>query len=117
MTDWVGFDLDRTLAHYESGSWPKIGEPVPAMVEVLKEHLAAGVRVKILTARAWSEDPDRDKHIRAVKDWCLKHIGQELEVTAEKDYGMIRFYDDRAVQVEPNTGRLIGCDSCKPNSK
>jgi hypothetical protein len=37
-------------------------------------------------------------------DWLLDHIGQALEVTCTKDYGMIELWDDRAVRVIPNTG-------------
>ena len=43
--------------------------------------------------------------ITPIKEWCLKHIGQKLEVTNVKDFGMIELWDDRAVQVIPNTGR------------
>ncbi len=34
----------------------------------------------------------------------MKHIGKELEITNVKDFGMIELWDDRAVQVIPNTG-------------
>ena len=44
-------------------------------------------------------------HIEA---WCLKHIGQIIPVTNVKDYGMEELWDDRAVQVEANTGRVLG---------
>jgi hypothetical protein len=39
--------------------------------------------------------------------WCQKHIGQRLEVTCTKDYGMIELWDDRAVQVVANTGITV----------
>lgn len=35
----------------------------------------------------------------------------DLEVTSEKDWLMIELWDDRAVHVEPNTGRIIGAST------
>jgi hypothetical protein len=44
---------------------------------------------------------------RHIEAWCIKHIGQSLPITCQKDYGMIELWDDRCVQVIPNTGRTI----------
>lgn len=41
-----------------------------------------------------------------IENWCLKHIGKKLPVTNIKDFGMIELWDDRAVQVVPNTGEV-----------
>ena len=41
----------------------------------------------------------------------MKHIGQELEVTCTKDFGMIELWDDRAIRVEKNTGKIIKYDN------
>lgn len=103
---WVGCDLDSTLAYHDNGSGVgAIGEPIPAMVELVKAYLAKGIQVKIMTARvgglAIAERLDIEE---AIQDWCEKHIGQRLPVTAEKDLNMIALYDDRCIQVEPNTG-------------
>jgi hypothetical protein len=40
----------------------------------------------------------------AIGDWCEEHIGVRLPITCTKDYGMVELWDDRAVQVIPNTG-------------
>ena len=54
---WIGVDFDGTLAEYHGYIGPKrYGDPIPAMMERVKEWLAAGVKVKIVTARA--ADPD-----------------------------------------------------------
>ena len=45
---------------------------------------------------------------RAIQTWCRKHLGQALPITCVRDYSMIELYDDRAVQVRPNTGELVG---------
>jgi hypothetical protein len=110
---WYAVDLDGTLAHYVSWDGGKIGPPIPAMVARVKEWIASGMTVKIFTARV-SGGPERANEVvqqrEAIQDWCQQHLGARLEVTCRKDYAMIRLYDDRCIQVEPNTGRLIGVE-------
>ena len=97
---WVGVDLDGTLAHYDHWISEKhIGEPIPAMVDRVKRWLEKGIQVKILTARAIDLDV-----VQLIQEWCYKHIGQTLEVTNKKDFGMFELWDDRAVRVVKNTG-------------
>lgn len=113
---WVGVDLDGTLAEYDSGQWPNIGEPVPAMVAIVKQLLEEGREVRIVTARVGhlftahaTDDQFNDatsQHMR-VQVWCKKHLGVRLDVTAVKDYDMAILLDDRAVTVEKNTGRVL----------
>ena len=111
---WIGVDLDGTLAEYDGWKGPlHIGAPVPAMVERVKHWLAFGAIVKIFTARVYSDgSPTRDAEVMgaraAIERWCVEHLGFSLPVTNVKDFGMITLYDDRCVQVELNTGRLIG---------
>lgn len=106
MSGWIGVDLDGTLARYEG--WVNelhIGAPVPAMVARVQAWLEAGVEVRIFTARVWTGAGRDVVPVRnAIEEWCKKHIGVELPVTCEKDYGMIELWDDRAVRVLPNTG-------------
>lgn len=108
---WIGVDLDGTLAHYESGDFHprKIGAPVPPMVERVKRWLVAGLEVKIFTARIGTPDiAERLIVIHIIHEWCVEHIGVPLAVTNVKDYEMLELWDDRAVQVIPNTGEPIG---------
>ncbi len=98
-------DLDGTLArheHYMGATF--IGEPLESMVKRVKRWLAEGKRVVIFTARAASLDPSSKFAIPAINEWVIKHIGQELEITAEKDYTAVQIWDDRAIQMLPNTG-------------
>jgi hypothetical protein len=105
---WIGVDLDGTIAHYDRFVGPlHIGDPIPAMVNRVKRWLTEGREVRIFTARV-SEEAVKAEVEKAIKAWCKRHIGQELAVTCIKDYQMIELYDDRAIQVEKNTGRLIG---------
>lgn len=102
---WIGVDLDGTLAKMEGWNGPyEIGEPIPVMVDKVKKWIASGKTVKIFTARAADGDP---KTISAIKDWCQQHIGTALEVTNKKDMNMIALFDDKAIRVEKNTGKLL----------
>jgi len=101
---WIGVDLDGTLAVYDDWKgMDHIGEPVPAMLERVKQMVADGKNVKIFTARV--SGPEFD--IAIVHEWLKANGLPELEVTNVKDFNMIHLYDDRCTQVEMNTGRLI----------
>lgn len=100
---WTGVDLDGTLAYFDSmSSMDEVGEPVPAMLALVRKMINNGVRVKIFTARA--QDPEQ---LPIIRQWLMDNDLPELEITYAKDYYMQRLYDDRCIQVERNTGRLI----------
>ena len=104
----IAVDLDGTLAFYDGWKGPEhIGEPIPLMLDRVKGWLAGEIEVRILTARACSDNPVREVALPAIKAWCVKHIGQELPITAEKTYETLELWDDRAVQIEANTGKRI----------
>lgn len=114
--NWIGVDLDGTLAYHDTWKGHEhIGEPVPAMLERVKAWLAAGQGVKIFTARVCEHGrmdmsdgtPKTVDVITPIQNWCLKHLGQKLPVTNVKDYSMIELWDDRAIQVIPNTGEPV----------
>jgi hypothetical protein len=115
MNGWIGVDLDGTLAKYDGWKGADhIGEPVPAVVERVKQKLAEGVPVKIFTARVYGvHGTDQARRIEAgqawiaIEQWCQKHIGRALEVTCTKDFAMIELWDDRAKQVQLNTGIFL----------
>lgn len=102
---WIGVDLDGTLAHYEGfGDGKSIGEPIPLMLERVKSWLKNNKKVKIMTARVARGSKTQE---RIIKEWCLKHVGCELEITCCKDFAMIELWDDRAIRVKKNTGEII----------
>lgn len=122
---WIGFDLDATLATYDGWKGVTvIGKPIPKMIERLKRHLAKGDEVRIFTARVWPLGTEvavhpktREEVMRlieakrartAIRRWCKEHIGRHLDITCVKDPNMKTLYDDRARQVEPNTGKVVG---------
>jgi hypothetical protein len=111
---WIGVDLDGTLAHFGC-DWPHdyklIGEPIPAMVERTKRWIADGEDVRIFTARMDCFHPifgkvPAENVRRPIEEWCLKHLGKVLPITNRKDYWCKAIYDDRAHNVETDTGRL-----------
>lgn len=128
MSGWIGVDLDGTLAHYDGwkGS-DHIGAPVPAMLARVKAWLADGHEVRIFTARVWplyeagafdtarflADNPwkcrTRDAALAVVhiQEWCKQHVGRVLPITCVKDFGMVELWDDRCVQVRPNTGEPV----------
>lgn len=114
MHGWIGVDLDGTLAQYDKWIGPDhIGEPIPAMLERVKGWLDKGLDVRIFTARVshdGTEERVRDAVVAgaAIAEWCKTHLGRALPITCTKDYGMVELWDDRAVQVEANTGKPVG---------
>jgi 2'-5' RNA ligase len=104
---WVGIDLDKTLA--TAGKFQGIaviGKPIPAMVDRVKAMIKAGTDVRIFTARI-SDDSTGIARAQ-IEAWCQRNLGTVLPVTNKKDELMTKLYDDRAVQVEPNTGKVVG---------
>lgn len=101
-TGWIGVDLDGTLAKYDCWKGPThIGDPVPLMLSRVKDWMSSGRIVKIFTARIAGGDQEVKD---AIEYWLVKHLGRKLEITCSKDYAMVELWDDRAVQVVPNTG-------------
>lgn len=103
---WYGFDLDGTLATYDHWrGMEHIGEPIPQTINKLKEMINSGKKVKIMTARVAGKDGDKARSY--IEDWLIKNIGQKLEITNIKDQGMEELWDDRARQVDQNSGEHI----------
>ena len=85
------------------------------MLERVKRWLDEGKDVRIFTARVNREgialataNVDGATAVEeCIRQWCEKHVGRALPITCCKDYGMIELWDDRCIQVIPNTGRTI----------
>jgi len=111
MKSWIGVDLDGTLAEYKGWKGERhIGAPIELMVSRIKEWLKEGIEVRIFTARVAGER--EGVHPRAtvamIQDWLEREAGlPKLQVTCVKDFGMIEIWDDRAVRVEVNTGKVL----------
>lgn len=134
MAGWIGVDFDGTLAHYDGWKHTgHAGAPVERMKLRVTEWLRAGKEVRIFTARiyplAWvrvgekllddwtrHEGPLLDptmslermvnarRAAQTVHQFCIENFAEPLMITCVKDFGMHELWDDRAVQVIPNTG-------------
>lgn len=115
--EWIGVDLDGTLFTYDTWTaWNVFGRPIWPMIDRVKKWVADGKRVKILTARVagtvdhcfvTKERVTTAMMTQAIQD-LLEVVGlPRLEVTCRKDHLMKELWDDRCVQVVPNTGRTI----------
>lgn len=127
---WIGVDLDGTLFEYHGWvGWNVFGAPITPMIERVRAWLAAGILVKIVTARIGLPVFDGKeitvsyykRHrclvtearysdcmmLRAIADHCALHGLPRLHSQCYKDTDMIEQWDDRAVQVVPNTGQTL----------
>jgi hypothetical protein len=107
--EWIGVDLDGTLAIWLGWS-VGIGGPVPRMVARVLAALAAGIEVRIFTARVWPGGQSAEalaEQIALVQAWSQEHLGVVLPITCEKDWKMYQLWDDRCRQVIENEGLFI----------
>jgi len=108
--------FDSTLATYEN--WigiEDVGKPIKPMCDRVRKWLEDGKTVKIFTARVYAigmkllnGEIQTEEMIKGpIEEFCMKEFGQILEITNVKDFGMIELWDDRCVEVVPNTGERI----------
>ena len=107
---WTGFDLDGTLAEYDG--WhgiEHIGKPIKPMCDLIKKLHSDGKQVKILTARVAPRKDGEDATLarQYIRKWCVANLGFVPDITHEKDSCTELLYDDRAMQVIPNTGIVL----------
>ena len=94
---WTGVDFDGTLSQDH-----QFGPPVPAMVRRIERWIAAGMEVRLVTARAVDEED-----VARIRRWLYRYGLPQLPITDRKDFGMIELWDDRAVTVERGTGKVL----------
>lgn len=109
---WIGVDFDGTLVE---NTWrpgeafipDRLGRNIPLMVNRVKRWLAQGKAVRIMTARVSPISPFFYINKRIIEQWCQQTFGVVLPVTCEKDQFMDELWDDRAVQLIPDTGLRV----------
>lgn len=109
---WFGFDLDGTVAFYESYGDGSIGAPIKPMIRRIKHYLKQGRIVKFVTARVAPEHGEfaamkEELRIRRFLVEQFGEYGYTISITNAKDMHMIALFDDRAEQVIPNRGILV----------
>jgi len=101
--EWIGFDLDGTLAYYDKfRGLDHIGKPIKPIVNLFLQCIKEKKRVKIFTARANTVEGRKP-----IRKWLRDNDLPVVEITDRKDQFMVLLYDDRCIQVERNTGRLL----------
>lgn len=103
----IAVDLDGTLAEYNG--WQgihHIGAPIPEMVEKVQKAHATGKEIHIFTARV-SDKEDGDVAAQFIAAWCDQHDIPFVSITSNKHKFFQEFWDDRAIQVIPNTGQFL----------
>ncbi len=105
FNNWIGVDLDGTLARSDLPSLPGyfIGPPIEEMVKKVSAYLLLGYEVRIFTARmARSGNEHIEKYIQK---WLVDKAGlPALRCTSQKDDYCIEIIDNIAINVESNTG-------------
>jgi hypothetical protein len=108
--DWIGVELDGTLAtevSYQDALG--IGQPVAMMVKRVKWWLDEGKDVRIITARV--EGITSPAVTAGIRDWCIRNLGKILPIVSGIDEGTTEFWSARAVQVVKNTGRISSSEN------
>lgn len=108
---WIAVDFDGTLAEYKSGTHERytFGNVIVVMRDRILKWINEGFTVKIFTARLSGLHPFVEDGVRIeLQNWCERNGLPRLEVTNVKDHQMLILFDDRAIQVEANTGKIIG---------
>lgn len=97
---FLAVDLDGTLAEYDRWRGSEhIGEPIAPVVAMVKARMAKGDVVCIWTARVC--DPDTPARTYAtIHQWCEKHLGERLFVTATKFRYFHEFWDAKCVRID-----------------
>jgi len=100
---WIAIDFDGTLVRYdERYGTSRIGAAIESTVIRLQQWLDMGIEVRVFTARATAPEL-----VPPVQDWLEQHGLPRLAVTHRRDYDLMQVWDDRAIQVETNTGELL----------
>jgi hypothetical protein len=102
---WIGVDLDGTLAYFDKKKPHVIGEPIKPMLNFVKEIIDNDdYEVRIFTARAGDAFS-----MGQVRSWLNQQGLYGLTITNEKDGDMHAIFDDKAMRVEFNTGKICTC--------
>jgi hypothetical protein len=110
----IAVDFDGTIAQSMRPYDPRrAGPPLnpddPNSMFNKVKKLVRNNKVIILTARMNTTEhtPEQIKYTRRlISGWTKKYFGVSLPCTAEKHHLMEVIYDDRAVGVNPKTGRV-----------
>jgi hypothetical protein len=101
------FDLDGTLAiDDEPKNHNYIGPAIPSMIERVHKMLDDGENVEIFTARVYPGKHSTPEF--TIRQWLyFNGLPPSLNITCLKHRKIAYIWDDRAIQVIPNTGKIL----------
>lgn len=103
----IAVDLDGTLVHYDG--WKgihNIGPVIPEIANAMEAAQREGAEVHLFTARVSDPDDAAEAHA-IINDWATKNGFTFASITAVKHKFFTEFWDDRAIQVIPNSGMFV----------
>jgi hypothetical protein len=105
---WIGVDFDCTLSMYFGYQSIGNGVAITPMIERVKKWISEGKDVRIFTARVAPSNNFSEEelvgHYKYIENWCKINIGAVLPIVYYKDVFLEEFWDDKAIQLIPNTG-------------
>lgn len=103
---WLADDLDVRIFTARVGP-ATADECLAALIALSKLH-AQGAGLTPFSTNHHLPQEYWDQYQRAlIGRWCHAHLGVTLPITATKDFHMWQHWDDRCVQVVPNTGLTL----------
>lgn len=102
----IGVDLDGTMIKWDGWQGPEyLGAPLLPMIDRVRDLIRQGHDVWIYTAR-YGYPKDRSRTKEVLEGWSQIYFGKCLPITSDKA-GFDIMFDDRAIQMVPNTGRTL----------
>ena len=110
----LAVDLDGTLAEYHG--WQginHIGKVIPKMRDRVLAWQAKGITIVVFTARVSGDDAEEViMATKFISNWIIANGMAAMEITCIKKKQFKQIWDDRAIQIIPNTGiSITGADS------
>lgn len=106
----IAVDFDGTLVEYHSFQGIGVyGPPIQIMIDRVKKWIAEGHAVVIFTSRVYEHKRNyiaNEEH-KMIKHWLAVQGLGDLPVTSSKWPQFNEIWDDRAITVERNTGRIL----------
>lgn len=105
--EWIGVDLDGTLATYQHGQYPNVGELITPMFHFCRYLQGKGYTLQVVTARVNPYVEGRVKandQIASINLWLQGYFEFPPAITYYKDRYMLALFDDRAYNVAFNQG-------------
>lgn len=108
----MAVEFEGALATWDAKNPDDLGEPILAMVDRLKRHIADGGFIRVVDKKSFGSDfVANGTRSQDVADWCFRHLGFYPVIspipTTYVEMMPVPFWSSRVIQTEFNTGRRI----------